>query len=224
MNPIIPIAILVMVTGFVIWITVMIGRKRTSAWEGISLRLGARFIPKDSDVHTRFPFQLFNTGSRRRMKNHLQWESEGVVFHLGDYQYTTYHSTGSGRSSKTHKQTVCILQKEGIDLPSAVLRRQVALLDWFGEKFGAQDINFDEDPEFSKTFVLKGDESRAPMIFGPDMRSHLLSNRKNFRTTEMSGDALMINFGKLRKPEEYGELVQVAMPVYYMAIDGGQGW
>ncbi len=225
MNPVIPItAVLVIVAGIVIWVVVTIEKKRTAAWEGISQRLGAGFTPRGSTVFSTFPFQLFNSGSSRKMKNHLQWESEGVTVHLADYQYTTHSYSGRDRTSKTYRQTICMLTKEGLDLPRTFLRRQMALIDWVGNKFGSQDINFEEDHEFSKAFVLQGDEVRTPQIVGPELRQHLLQNRKAFKTIEMNGNTLMMNFGKRRQPEEYADLVALAMPVYYMVGHKGSAW
>ncbi len=219
-----PIIVVLALAGIIIWFFVAREKKRRAAWEEISQRLGARFTPKGSNVFSTFPFQLFNSGTSRKMKNHLQWESEGVTVHLADYQYTIRTYTGRNRTSKTYKQTICILEKEGLDLPRTFLRRQMAMLDWVGGKFGAQDINFDEDPEFSKSFVLKGDEVRTPQIVGHEMRQHFIQNRKLFKTVEMNGNALMINFGKRKKPDEYAELVALAMPIHYMAGSQGSAW
>ncbi len=220
----VPIILVLVIAGGIIGIVLMVEKKRTAAWETIAGRLGAQFTPKGSDEHTLFPFQLFNSGTSRKMKNHMKWESEGVTVHLADYQYTVRTYTGRSNTSKTYKQTICILEKQGLDLPRTFMRRQVAFLDWMGNKFGAQDINFEEDPEFSKAFVLKGDETRTPQIVGPEMRQHLLRNRGQFKTLEMNGPAMMLNFGKRRKPEEYAELVGLAMPVYYMSSSGGSAW
>ena len=224
MNPVTPIIAVLAIAGIIIWLVIMTGRKRTAAWEGVAQRLGATFTPKGFNDFAAFPFQLFNTGSSRKMKNHLQWESEGVSIHLADYQYNVHSYTGRNRTSKTFRQTVCILEKEGLDLPRTYLRRQMALLDWVGNKFGAQDINFEEDAEFSKAFILKGDEVRTPQIVGPELRQHLLQSRKAFKTIEMNGNALMMNFGKKRKPEEYTDLVALTMPIYYMADNKGSAW
>lgn len=219
-----PIIVVFAVAGIIIWLVVMAGKKRTAAWESISIRLGGKFTPKDSTAHTSFTFQLFNRGSNRKMKNHLQWESEGINVHLADYQYTVRTYTGRTRTSKTYRQTICILEKEGLDLPRTFLRKQVALFDWVGSKVGAQDINFEEDPVFSKAFVLKGEEARTPQIMGPDLRQHLSQNKKAFKTVEMNGNAILINFGKRKKPEEYTDLVALAMPVYYMSSNQGSAW
>lgn len=224
MNPIVPIIVVLAVVGLVVWLVVMTEKRRRGAWEEISNRLGAQFTPKGSGEYTRFPFQLFNSGTSRKMKNHLKWESEGVTVNLADYQYTVRTYTGRSNTSKTYRQTICILEKEGLDMPRTFLRRQVAFLDWMGNKFGAQDINFPEDPEFSKAFVLKGEEARTPGIFGPELRQHLLQSKGQFKTLEMNGAAVMINFGKRRKPEEYADLVGMAMQVYYMVSSGGSAW
>ncbi|MCD4775552.1 MAG: hypothetical protein K8S15_05810 [Candidatus Aegiribacteria sp.] len=224
MSQALPIIVVLAIAGIIIWFFIMREKKRRGAWEEISHRLGGKFIPKGSTAHTSYPFQLFNRGSSRKIKNHLQWESEGVTIHLADYQYTVRTYTGKSNTSKTYKQTICILEKEGLDLPVTFMRRQVALFDWVGSKVGAQDINFEEDQEFSKAFVLKGDEVRTPQVMGPDLRQHLLQNKKVFKTVEMNGNALMINFGKRRKPEEYTDLVALAMPLYYMSSNQGSAW
>jgi len=219
-----PIIGILAVAGIIIWLVIMVERKRTAAWEGISQRLGGKFIPKGSTGFSDYSFQLFNRGTGRKMKNHLEWETEGVKVHLADYQYTIHTHTGRNRSSKTYKQTICMLEKEGLDLPRTFLRRQVALFDWVGSKIGAQDINFEEDPEFSKAFVLKGDEVRTPQIMVPELRQHLLQHRKEFKTAEIQGNALLVNFGKRKRPEEYSDLVALAMPLYYMTKSGGSAW
>lgn len=224
MSPVLPIVVFVLVAAGIIYLIFWLEKKRTAAWQGIAQRLGADLVPKGSTIHNRFPFDLFNKGSRRKAKNHMKWESEGVTVHLVDYQYTVYSHTGRNRSSKTYKRTVCILEKEGLELPRTFLRREIKVLDWVGSKFGAQDIGFEEDPEFSKAFVVKGDEVRTPQILTHELRQHLLQNKKNFRTVEMNGNAIMLNFGKRRKPEEYSDLVALAMPVYYMASSGGSAW
>jgi len=40
----------------------------------------------------------------------------------------------------------------------------------------------------------------------------------------MNGGAIMLNFGKRRKLEEYAELVALAMPLTYMGSSGGSAW
>lgn len=65
---------------------------------------------------------------------------------------------------QTCKQTICILEKQGLELPRTFFRR------------------------------------------------------------EMNGDPIMLNFGKRRKPDEYADLVSLAMPITYMGSSGGSAW
>lgn len=220
----VPIIAVLLIAGGIIWLVVMVEKKRTAAWQSIAQRLGARFTPRGSGEHNRLSFQLFNSGTSRKTKNHLTWESEGVTIHLADYQYTVRRYTGRNNTSKTYKQTVCILEDPELTLPRTFLRKQVAVLDLIGSKFGAQDINFPEDPEFSRAFVLKGDENRTPQVITPEVRRHLLQHRKAFKTVEMNGPAILVNFGKRKKPEEYSDLVALAMPLYYMTSSAGSAW
>ena len=64
-----PVALLIVgifiLAGVIIWMVLMLEKKRTSEWESISQRLGAKFTPKDTERHARFPFKLFNRGTKR---------------------------------------------------------------------------------------------------------------------------------------------------------------
>jgi hypothetical protein len=224
MSPAVPILALIAVVGAIIWVATMLERRRREAWQSVAMQVGAEFRPKGSDLHIRFPFGLFGKGVRRKTRNHLWWESEGATVHLADYQYTVRRHTGKGTSSHTHRQTICVVEASTLDVPRAFLRRELGVLDWVGEKFGAQDIDFPEDGEFSKAFMLKGDEVRTRQIMTPELRRHLLQHRKAFSTMEMGGHAVMVNFGRKRKPEEWNELVSLTMQIYRTAASGGSVW
>ncbi|MFO7948987.1 MAG: hypothetical protein R6U36_01315 [Candidatus Fermentibacteraceae bacterium] len=224
MSPAVAVVAIVVVVGGVIWIAFHLERRRREAWKSVALRLGADFEAKGSDLHRRFPFQLFGHGSRRRTRNHVWWESDGAVVHMADYHYTTRRYTGKGTSSQTHSQTVCLVESPELDVPRTFLRRELGVLDWAGEKLGAQDIDFPEDEEFSKAFVMKGDEVRTRQTMTPELRRHLLQHRKAFSTLEMGQGAVMMNFGRKRKPEQFKEMVSLAMQVYRVVATGGSVW
>ena len=53
------------------------------------------------------------------------------------------------------------------------LGASLALFDALGKMFGGQDINFDDDPDFSKAYVLQtnGDEERLRQFMNSKLRS-----------------------------------------------------
>ena len=211
---VVAITVVLALIGLWIWLFVQHEKKRTAAWEQIALRLGAEFELYDTS-HSSFGFNLFEKGEKRKMKNHMKWESDGITVHLADYQYVTYHYSNRGRTTTTHKQTICILEKANLDYPASFLRKSVAFFDWVGGKIGFQDIDYVEDEEFSKSFILKGDEVLTKNMFSTDTRMSFVNNKDKFRTFESTGNAILIDFGKRKKPENYSDLVSFSMSVFY---------
>lgn len=73
-----------------------------------------------------------------------------------DYKYTT----GDGEDSKDHRQTVAVFQLAGKTLPGFLLKPE-NLLHKIGSVFGYKDIDFEESPEFSRRYLLRGDDEKA---------------------------------------------------------------
>lgn len=79
---------------------------------------------------------------------------------------------GSGKTAVT--QTVVTLRAEGRAIPSFLLEPE-GLLDRIAARFGGQDLDFDDDPAFSKAFRLRGEERAVRPLFGPPVRARLLA-------------------------------------------------
>jgi hypothetical protein len=73
-----------------------------------------------------------------------------------DYIYVT----GSGKSQQTHYQTVVYLEPVNLALPMFSLRPET-LFHRMLSAFGYQDIDFGQRPEFSKQYILRGQNELA---------------------------------------------------------------
>lgn len=131
-------------------------------------------------------FSLFQEGRRRRFKNHLRGhvggasESSGpmgrdadrsgistprIEVILFDYRYVT----GSHRQHHTHQTTIAAFHAVGEDLPELSLQPE-NLLHKIGGLLGYQDIDFDENPSFSRRYLLRGPkEDHIRKIFTPEV-------------------------------------------------------
>jgi len=100
-------------------------------------------------------FQVGNVGRGRKMKNVVSgvWSGEDLVF--CDYKYVTGH----GKRSRRHSQSLVILTLNG-DCPNLLMMPE-GIFSKVVQAFGAADINFPSNPEFSKRFVLRGDDEDA---------------------------------------------------------------
>ena len=73
-----------------------------------------------------------------------------------DYWYTV----GGGKESHTTTQTVVLVPGANHALPDLQMTPE-NVLTRIAEKFGYQDIDFDENPEFSQRYVLRGENEAA---------------------------------------------------------------
>ncbi|MGC4120032.1 MAG: hypothetical protein QM765_36720 [Myxococcales bacterium] len=181
-------------------------KKRREAWQAVAPKLEMRYVG-DAPLADRYPtFRSFSVGHSRRSDNLLEGESGSVRVLLGDYRYTT----GSGKNSTTFIFTVCILEKAGLGLPHSFMRPQ-NLFDALGKIFGGQDIDFTEDSEFSRSFVLQGpDESAIRAKFDRPSRAWLVAHKERFQRFEANGDAIAF-FAPRMEPARAPELLDQAL-------------
>lgn len=98
-------------------------------------------------------FHLFRRGGRKKILNYMH-KSDGwleMEMHLFDYHYTI----STGKSSYTFKQTVFFVQSKRLGLPQFLMKPE-NFFHKIGHFLGIKDINFEEFPEFSNQYYLKG--------------------------------------------------------------------
>ena len=145
-----------------IWYSVYAAKKRREAMLEAAESMGLTFFP-DGDpslLNQLSAFKLFNQGRGRKMKNLIQGDSGEVNIAIFDYQYTT----GSGKHSQTHVQSVVALQSSELVCPDFTMRPE-GMFDKIGGMMGFQDIDFDTHPDFSRMFVLKAPDEQAVRDF-----------------------------------------------------------
>ncbi|MBL8954010.1 MAG: hypothetical protein JNK82_24750 [Myxococcaceae bacterium] len=210
-----PALIVVGVIGLIVGIFFLakhLEKKRTEAVHAWAEQNGFTADPGWGEFHaTLEPFKLFNQGHSRKLRNLIRATRGDDQIAICDYQYTT----GSGKHQHTHMQTVCTVRSGRAALPHFFARRQVALFDFLGKVFGGQDINFDEDPEFSKAYVLQTQDNEGELrrLFNEQTRSVFTRLAPKGVQVEGVGGTLVFHFGRRLGPERFGELVDDALAV-----------
>ena len=150
--------------------------ERTQAMRQIATALGWAFY--DSQSLASLPgweqHFLFSQGRGQQIYNMLAGDWNGVRAALFDYRYTTGH----GRSTQTHHQTVAYFQSGKLRLPQFSLRPE-----GFGYKLiaalGYQDIDFPTHPVFSSKYLLRGpDEAAIRQTFNERVLTYFDHNLK----------------------------------------------
>jgi hypothetical protein len=153
--------ILFVIVGAVIGITLLIflvisarEKKRTRQLETVVEEMGLNFqATGDEGLKGRLgSFPLFNVGRKQELKNLVLGDTSQANLALFDFRYVTGH----GKHKKTRRQTVVAMEAPELEMPAFNMRPE-GMWDKVGGIFGMQDIDFDEHPDFSSKFVLKGE-------------------------------------------------------------------
>jgi len=161
---------------FVIVISSVMAKKRREALAAVAASMGFTFTPKGSDTGRQSlgNFPLLNRGRSRRMYNIMSGVAQGINVRIFDYRYTT----GSGKNSHTYYQTVIAFETDSLNVPVFRLTPE-SVFHKIGTAFGMQDIDFDSHPEFSRRYLLKGeDEDGIRAMFTPSVLSFFEEHEK----------------------------------------------
>ena len=204
------IAVFVLAGGMMYW-SYVANKKRIEGFEQEAEAMGLNFTqqPADSFMAHYGHFKLFNRGRRRGVSNLIEGDSGDVTLRIFDYKFTT----GSGKQTRHHVQTIASLKSSQLNIPSLTIHPE-GFLSRVGSKMGFQDIDFDSHPTFSKMFVLKGDNEEAIRNFLTPAALEYFEAHQGI-SLEASGDTLFFyNPNRRSKPEEIKDLLSRAYEVF----------
>lgn len=192
-------------------------KKRTEAFKDLALTLGFTFEPQalSSNPYPEFNFQLFNTGRSRKLTNVLSKTLiDGTQILIGDY----YYVIGSGKSTQIWQQTVFTVSGQDLNWPTYRLEPEVGFIHGIGKLFGLKDINFDHYPQFSKMYLLRGeDEAHIRDRFNGQIVQWFEQHPKVSSEAQSQGGRtvmLLWKRGQLVKPEESADFVAMGQELW----------
>jgi hypothetical protein len=201
------------VVAFVIVVLVMAYRKerareRTQIMRAAARQLGWTFFAEAplNYIPGLDRFTLFDQGHGKQIINLMCGEASGTKAAVFDYIYTT----GSGKNSSTHYQTVVYLEPLNLVLPYFSLRPE-GLMTKVLSAFGYQDIDFGQRPEFSRQYILRGqDEPSIRQTFDDGVLSFYESYPGT--STDAGGNQLFLfRAGYQFQPQEIQSYVGLAL-------------
>lgn len=149
MGAVLIIAGFVILFGVIIYYGKMHEKKRKQGLTEFFLDLSFRNVEQ-----TEIPdFKMTSRGHARRRYNNYEGRAAGLDISVFDYRYTT----GSGKNSSTHTNTIAMTNA---NLPVFELSKE-GFFSKIADKFINKDIDFHDYPDFSDKYVLKGDDEQA---------------------------------------------------------------
>ena len=198
------IPIFVCFFGFIFYMGRLRAKKRTKAMRAIAESLEMEFVAEKCDPNTLGldGIDLFEKGRSRQVLNLIKGTFEDTNAFIFDYHYVT----GGGKNSAHHSQTVIayeICSKDGFQLPQFTCKPE-RFYHRFAAMFGFEDIDFEQYPEFSKAYRLKGEnEDSVRKIFNETVIRQLEAEIEQRWNVDGSGKLLVIHKNdRIIKPED----------------------
>ncbi len=176
----VPLVVTVLVVGLVgviLWVQHVREQRRQAAYQAFANERGYGYVAKRPGGERPYAavVKIFTRGMQHRWRDELSGQYGGVPFTAFEYRYTI----SSGRSSRTYTFAMIHWQTPDRALPQFALAPE-GFFQRVGQLFGAQDIDFPEDPAFSRGYVLKGaDENAVRALFTESIRRALSANLSN---------------------------------------------
>jgi len=168
-------------------------RKRNAAMQMVAQTMGFQFTETCDGMrlaNLAGALPVFDKGHGRKAVRLCEGELAGRKTAILDYRYTT----GGGKSSHTHRQTIVLFPDFTLD-PENVLHRIAGV-------FGYQDIDFPDYPDFSTHYLLRGsDETAIRAAFNSNVLA-FLGGTTGWHVQAQSGSLAVFKEGAWAKPEE----------------------
>lgn len=211
--PLFPFLFIAVVLGLVVFFIIYSRKKereRTLQLQQAASQLGWNFMPRAAldMIPGAERFALFSQGHSKQIKNMMYGEASGIKAAVFDYVYVT----GYGKHQQTHYQSVVYLEPGNLVVPYFSLRPEGVLHKLFSV-FGYQDIDFGQRPEFSRRYILRGqDEPAVRQTFN----DRLLAFYENYpdTCTDAGGNQLFLFRGGYRfQPQEIQSYVGLGLNI-----------
>lgn len=206
-----PIAIVAVLIVIGIAASMYFEKRRREALEKVAGDLGLEFFPQGIPglLEALRGFALFNTGRGHATTNTIRGVTDEVELTIFDLTYTT----GSGKNSHTHRQTVIRFASSQLVLPEFAVSPE-GFFHKFAKLFGFKDINFDDDPRFSTAFLLQGpSEAAVRQLFGQNVRDWF-SQRNGITAAGRGSQLFFFRAGQRVNPDKIPGLLEEGLQFF----------
>ena len=159
----------VALAGAIVGIARSLEKKRREAFEVYCLTRGFTFETERPQAERRYEdvLDLFRAGRSKKWGYTICGTRNGFPFTAFEYKWVT----GGGKSSSTHHIRAILWETPDSPFPRFALTPE-GVLERLGALFGLQDINFEDSPEFSRAYRLRGNnEAEIRSLFTPELRT-----------------------------------------------------
>ena len=189
--------------------SILLARRRRRKWEEFAARHNLVVCDvDDAELVGSLPVftALSEGGSGGWCGQVVSGEANGSALALADYEIQSRNNHGAS----TRRKTVCVLRNSEMDAPHCYLARSGRTLELIAKIVGkySQDINFDDDPEFSRSYIVKSeDEASAREFLTRAVRQRFVQLRKKNLHFEARGNTFVFDYSRRLTPDQAEEMM-----------------
>ncbi len=186
-------------------------KERMLAMQAVAQQMGWGFIPEAAMNAIPYldSFQLFTRGHSKKILNMIYGQINEARVAFFDYTYTV----GYGRNRQTYYQSIVYFESPRLSLPSFTLSPE-GLFTKMATALGYQDIDFVQNPVFSKKYLLRGpDEQAIRQTFNDQILAYYEANQ-GLHTDGGGNQIFFYRHGKRVAPEEVRSYIDWAAGMY----------
>ncbi len=147
-------------------------------------------------------------------------EQKGNDLSIAHFDYS--YSLGSGKNRTSYNQTVTIFQSPKLNLPSFFMGPE-SFFHRIGDVFGFKDIDFDEEPGFSRCYLLKGNDEKAIRLFFDFSLMRYFKSKPGLSIETDRNSLVVYNKSKRIKPDEITTVLKERIEIYTMFLKRSNG-
>lgn len=192
------------------------GKARNQKMRNIAAELNFHFSDlNDTGLFQQLSeFKLFNHGKSPKITNVLSSEVNiNTECHVFDYSYII----STGKSSHEYNQTVLFINSKELSLPQFYQRPETIFTKLLSF-LGYSDINFENFPEYSRNYHLKGEfEDVIRSYFSKDVLN-LLTAQKDLYMEGMNYYLILYQKGELCQPGQLNSFRNLGLMLYHLFL------
>ncbi len=196
-------------------------QKRSELLAQVAHRLDLDFTEVDQShlIAMLRDFRLFRRGSSRKIYHVMSRRDvlAGLKIWLFDYHYTV----SSGKSSATYRQSVMFVHSTDLGLPGFFMRPE-QIIDKIGSWLGIRDINFEQHPDFSRQYYLKGPDEELIRSTFTEPILHFFTVEKDWFLEGLNYYLILYQERRLQPPEQLEKMYVKGLELYELLR--GQGY
>ncbi|MCI5065085.1 hypothetical protein MRY87_05125 [bacterium] len=206
--------------GLIFWVAQIQAKRRREALQQLCMRIGFHY--KGEKLHPSEVglgiLPLFQRGSRQRIRNLCIREFNGKELVYGDYSFLQRTSSSSNNSVRKHSYSVLAL-KGDFELPALSLSAE-NFITRAATMVGFQDIDIPHDTEFSRRFVLRGEDEQAIRSFCTAPVLEAAKQLDPDLALEARGGVLTLYSSRLKKVDQLEQWIQKHRPLLEQFCSG----